>query len=54
MGTHTKSPVRDEPVEASAHGMLVFPIILRLSKDGLRMHGHFDKLSANRFVCFEV
>jgi hypothetical protein len=23
------------------------PIILSLSKDGLRMHGHFDTLSAN-------
>ena len=26
----------------------IFPIILSLSKDGLRMHGHFDRLSANR------
>jgi hypothetical protein len=25
------------------------PIILSLSKDGLRMRGHFDKLSANGF-----
>jgi hypothetical protein len=26
-------------------GVLVLPIILSLSKDGLRMRGHFDKLS---------
>jgi hypothetical protein len=28
-----------------AYGVRASPIILSLSKDGLRMHGHFDKLS---------
>jgi hypothetical protein len=43
----TATPVRAEPVEASAHGMRVFPLILSLSKDGLAMHEPFDRLRAN-------
>jgi hypothetical protein len=43
----TTTPVRAEPVEASAQGTRVLPIILSLSKDRLQMHEPFDRLRAN-------
>jgi hypothetical protein len=46
---HKPLPVRAEPVEALPPKVQHFD---KLSPfDGLRMHGHFDKLSANGFFC---
>jgi hypothetical protein len=46
---HKPLPVRAEPVEALPPKVQHFD---RLSPFGrLRMHGHFDKLSANGFFC---